>query len=302
MTVPGRTPNPGNTSNPGIAERKKQSRDEYVGALRSYYNGFRFSTSPVAVYNPFGLLLHFKKGGDFFPFWYESATPTFVIKLVAKNQINIHDLSNMLVDYSEFGKYDIDNLDPEPLLYQTGYLTITEWNDDTNTFTLDFPNTEVRQSFARSLLDHYLRARKTKPNALHVSLVEALEKGQVDQAMEGIRRYLASIPYDIIVDTERYYHTVVHLILTKLGTSCRSEVRTANGRIDSVIEIRNFVYCFEFKLDKSADKAMAQIDRKEYILPWKGSGKTIFKVAVDFDSQQKNIGEYKVEVVGPLPG
>ena len=111
--------------------------------------------------------------------------------------------------------------------------------------------------------------------------------------METVRQYLASVPYDIIEDTEKYYQTAVHLMFTMFGLNCRSEVRQAAGRIDALTVTQNFVYCFEFKLDKSADEALAQIDTKEYLLPWYGSGKKLFKVGVNFDSEKRNVGEWK---------
>ncbi|MHC6203904.1 PD-(D/E)XK nuclease domain-containing protein [Breznakiellaceae bacterium SP9] len=112
--------------------------------------------------------------------------------------------------------------------------------------------------------------------------------------MNTLKPFLASIPYDIIKETENYYQTAAHLIFTMLGMNCRSEVRIAQGRIDTLVETKRFVYCFEFKLDGSAEEALAQIDTKEYLLPWKGSGKTLFKVGVVFDSEKRNIGEWKM--------
>jgi len=111
--------------------------------------------------------------------------------------------------------------------------------------------------------------------------------------METLRSFLASVPYDIIKESENYYQTAVHLIFTMLGFDCRSEVRIADGRIDTLVETEALVFCFEFKLDKTAEEALAQIDTKEYLLPWTGSGKKLFKVGVSFDSGKRNIGEWK---------
>ncbi|MDR3013510.1 MAG: PD-(D/E)XK nuclease domain-containing protein [Chitinispirillales bacterium] len=108
---------------------------------------------------------------------------------------------------------------------------------------------------------------------------------------------MAGVPYDIIEKTENYYRTVVHLIFNLLGLNCLSEVRTSDGRMDSLVETKNFVYCFEFKIDKTADEALAQIDTKEYLLPWMGSGKKLFKVGVNFDSEKRNIGEWKYAAI-----
>jgi len=113
--------------------------------------------------------------------------------------------------------------------------------------------------------------------------------------METLRAFLASVPYDIIKESENYYQTAIHLIFTMLGFNCRSEVRIADGRIDTLVETKKMVYCFEFKLGKTAEEALEQIDSKEYHLPWKGSGKALFKVGVSFDKEKRNIGEWKTD-------
>ena len=272
-----------------------KDRDEYLENLRRYYNGYRFSQKPLSVYNPFGLLNHFDRSGEFLPYWYETGTPTFLINLIIKQKINIVELNNMQVGYEDFRKYDIENMKAEPLLYQSGYLTINDYDEDINQFTLDYPNEEVRSCFAKSLLEQYLRPSSESSNSINTKLLQTLFKGNVDDAMNSLKSFLASIPYDIIKERENYYETAVHLIFTMLGLNCRSEVRIASGRIDTLVETKNFVYCFEFKLNGTADEALAQIDSKEYLLPWKGSGKKLFKVGVEFDYKKRNIGNWKSE-------
>ena len=129
--------------------------------------------------------------------------------------------------------------------------------------------------------------------SLSTRLLDALYDCDVDSAMGILKSFFAAIPYDIIKESENYYQTAIHLIFTMLGLKCRSEVRIAAGRIDTLVETDDLVYCLEFKLDKSADEALAQIDSKEYLLPWKGSGKRLFKVGVSFDPEKRNIGEWK---------
>ncbi|MDR3013450.1 MAG: ATP-binding protein [Chitinispirillales bacterium] len=276
-----------------ILESTGKSREEYMENLRDYYNGYRFSKKPLKVYNPFGLLHHFDQCGDFFPYWYETSTPTFLIKLVTDQKIDIANLSDMRVDYSDFRKYDVENMKAEPVLYQSGYLTITNYNEEDEEFTLDYPNIEVRSSFTKSLLKQYLQAPENVSAALISKLPKALRNGDIDEVINVLRQYMAGVPYDVIEKTENYYRTVVHLVFNALGLNCRSEVRIADGRIDTIVETKNYVYCFEFKLDKTADEALEQIDTKEYLLPWTGSGKKLFKVGVNFDSEKRNIGEWK---------
>jgi len=287
-----------------ILQETGKNREEYSDELRRFYNGYRFSEKSLNVYNPFGLLHHFDKGGKFSSYWYETGTPTFLVKLINDQKINILNLNDMQVGDSDFRKYDIETMRVEPLLYQTGYLTIKDYSDHYNLYTLDFPNVEVRSCFANSLMDQYLQASGETAGSLNTRLLQALLKGDIEGAINALRRFFAAIPYDIISDTENYYQTAVHLIFTMLGFNCRSEVRIAAGRIDTLVETKDLVYCFEFKLDKtaaeqSASEALAQIDAKEYLLPWAGSGKKLFKVGVSFDREKRTIGEWKAEERSP---
>ena len=276
-----------------ILEETGRERENYLENLRRYYNGYRFSSKPLRVYNPFGLLNHFENGGDFLPYWYETGTPTFLINLIIKQKLNITGLSNMWVNYEDFRKYDIENMRAEPILYQSGYLTITGYNEEAKQYSLDYPNDEVRSSFAKSLLEQYLKSANEGLGSLNARLLQAIFKGDIEELINSLRQFLAAIPYDIIRETENYYETAVHLIFSMLGLNCRSEVRIASGRIDTLVETKNFVYCFEFKYDKTADEALEQIDTKEYLLPWKGSGKKLYKVGINLDSKKRNIGEWK---------
>ena len=204
----------------------------------------------------------------------------------------------MQVGDRDFQKYDIENMRAEPILYQGGYLTIKDYDDESNMYTLDFPNVEVSSCFANSLLEQYLQSSNETAGGLNSRLLQALIKGNIEDGMNALRRFFAVIPYDIINESENYYETAVHLIFTMLGFNCRSEVRIAAGRIDTLVETKNFVYCFEFKLnktdpEKSCEEVVAQIDTKEYLLPWEGSGKKLFKIGVVFDHDKRNIGFWK---------
>jgi hypothetical protein len=276
-----------------ILEETGRGREAYLAEIRRFYNGYRFSRKRLTVYNPFGLLSHFSNVGEISPYWYATGTPTFLIKLIINQKINILDLNNLRVRHADFSKYDAETMKAVPLLYQTGYLTVSDYDDELNQFILDYPNEEVRSSFSQSLLEQYAQAPDEVSRALYTRLPLALFSGDVEGAMATLRSFFASIPYDIIREKENYYQTAVHLIFTMLGLNCRSEVRIASGRIDTLVETKRFVYCFEFKLNGTAEEALAQIDTKEYLLPWEWSGKTLFKVGVVFDLEKRNIGEWK---------
>jgi hypothetical protein len=180
-----------------------------------------------------------------------------------------------------------------PVLYQAGYLTVVEYNKESKEFTLDYPNEEVRASFAQSLIQEYLHAPGNDLDRLITSVPNLLRAGDIDGAMRALQSFLAALPYDIQIRQEKYYQTIVHLIFRMLGLYCRSEVTIAAGRIDTLVETKNNVYCFEFKLDGTAEDALRQIDSKEYLLPWQAGGKKLFKVGVSFDFAARNIGEWK---------
>jgi hypothetical protein len=131
------------------------------------------------VYNPFGLLNHFDKNGKFLPYWYETGTPTFLLKLIINQNINILDLNNLLVGYDDFSKFDLETMKAVPVLYQSGYLTRTDYDEELKQFTLDYPNIEVGVSFAKSLLEYCFQPPDEKARALYVKLPAAFFKGDV---------------------------------------------------------------------------------------------------------------------------
>jgi hypothetical protein len=277
----------------GVLESTGRSREEYMDKMRRFYNGYRFSDAKLTVYNPFGLLNHFESNGNFRPYWYRTATPTLLTDLINDRNIDFANLNNMQVGYEDFDTFDIDNLVLEPLLYQTGYLTITDYDENRERcFTLDYPNFEVRSAFAKSLATHCLKTPSRESTALSDKLTTALCGGDVDAAMEAVKLFMSKIPYDLFQKRENFFQSVVYVMFAMLGLDCRTEEKIATGRVDMVVETRDFVYCFEFKLDGSAEAALAQIDSKEYAIPWTGRGKKVFKVGVNFDFEKKNVGEW----------
>jgi hypothetical protein len=283
-----------------VLEVKQTDRQSYLEEVRRYYNGYRFSRNPETVYNPFGLLNHFNAGGEFNAYWFATGTPTFLMTLIEGQKIDILNLERMSFSFAGLQKFNVDNMDAAAVLYQSGYLTITDYDEDLGIYTLDYPNEEVRASFAEALLEYYVKVSTPDVGSLAVRLPLAFSKGELGEVMGFLESFFASIPYDIQIREEKYYQTMVYLIFRMLGLRCRTELRIAAGRIDAVVETRDFVYCFEFKLEGTAAEALEQIDTKEYLLPWRGSGKGLYKVGVSFDYEKRNIGEWKMVKQGDL--
>jgi hypothetical protein len=274
-----------------ITNQNGLDRREYLDKAKRFYNGYRFSEKDLSVYNPFGLLNHFDNNGRFETNWFATGTPTFLIKLMEAQKMDILALEKNEISAADFQKFHVDNMNVTAVLYQSGYLTIKGYDSDSGVYTLEYPNEEIRSAFAKSLLDYFCSTPGDEFSQNTVA--KALSDGDIDRAMNGLRAIFASIPYGIHLKDEKYYHTIVHLVFRMLGLFCLSEVQTAEGRIDTLVETRKRVYCFEFKLNGSAEEALAQIDGKEYLLPWQGSGKQLFKVGVSFDYEKRNIKEWR---------
>jgi hypothetical protein len=276
-----------------IVQYKETTKSEYLTKLKYFYNGYRFSKKQDTVYNPFGLLNHFNNHGEFETYWFSTGTPTFLIKLIEAQQVDILGLEKMSMTFAGLQKFNVDNMDSAAVLYQSGYLTIVDYNNEFGEYILDYPNEEVRAAFANALLEQYVHVSAPDVNALSVRLPKDLVRGDIDGAMNELIPFLAAIPYDLAIRQEKYYQTVIHLIFRMLGLYCRSEVKTSAGRIDTLVETGNYMYCFKFKPDGTAEEALRQIDDKGYLLPWQNKGKKLVKVGVSFDSEKRNIGGWK---------
>jgi hypothetical protein len=286
-----------------VLETKHTDRQSYLDEVKRFYNGYRFSEKPETVYNPFGLLNHFNEDGKFNAYWFATGTPTFLVTLIEKQKIDVLSLDQMSLASMNFRKFNVDAMDAPAVLYQAGYLTIIGYDGEFNEYILGYPNEEVRTAFSNALLEHYVKAPSMDINSLAVALPRAFAKGDIDAAMKALPPFFSSIPYDIQIKDEKYYQTIIHLIFSMLGLYCRSEARIAAGRIDTLVETRNYVYCFEFKLNGRAEDALRQIETTDYLLPWRGNGKGLFKIGVSFDYEKRNIGEWKtasVENIGTL--
>ncbi|GHU16228.1 ATPase AAA [Spirochaetia bacterium] len=267
----------------------------YLDKIKNFYNGYRFSKKPLTVYNPFGLLHHFYSHGEFLPYWYESGSPAFLIKLIKAQKINILDIEKKVLSYDDFRKFDVENMDAVPVLYQSGYLTITGYNEKRGTYNLGYPNDEVRTSFASSLADVYIPIKTDEKTPLVLHLIDSLEEGDVDGFIEALKPFYNGIPYDEAAQVESYYELILLLTLRMLGIYCDAQVHTATGRVDAVLKVNNYVYVVELKVNGTAEEAIAQINEKNYALSYQEPGKKIIKLGIEFDKEKRNIGRWLVE-------
>jgi hypothetical protein len=272
-------------------------KKKYLIKLKNSYNGYRFTREPKTVYNPYCLLKHFDSG-DFHKFWFETATPSFLIDLLDTQKIDILNITDYSAGMEKFKGYDSDNMEAVPILYQSGYLTIKDYDKEIDRFILDYPNSEVRSAFANELAAKYFKVPYGIKDSFYINVLKWLYKGDIEKVLaDGFVPFMAAIPYSIKIAKEKYFQTIFHIIFNIFGFQCRSEVQIATGRIDSILETPKFVYCFEFKLSGTAAEALKQIESKEYLTPWKGKGKTLYKIGVSFDHKKRKIKEWKFKVI-----
>ena len=271
-----------------FAKSEGISKPELIKNITYWYNGFCFSRNCEKVFNPFSMLLLFDNA-RFSNYWFESATPTFLIKLMKDKNFDIMRLKKMEAREESFGDYELENLAVLPLLFQTGYLTIKEYDKDFMTYILGYPNFEVENSFQYSLLNSY---SGTHVDGYLIDLIRALRNDDFETFFDTLRIFFADIPYDLQIKKEKYYQTVFYLIFSLIGLKVEAEVKTNKGRIDTVI-IDKDIYIFEFKFEGDKDQALTQIKDKKYFEKYQGKGKKIYLFGVEF--ADKNVGEWVVE-------
>jgi len=280
-----------------VAQQEGIPYDECVERIREWYNGYRFHPDGPAVYNPFSTLnlFSFKEFQDF---WFQTGTPTFLVELLKKTDTDLREINGIELPARDFADYRADPDRPLPVIYQSGYLTIKSYNKRRFLYTLGYPNAEVERGFLFFVLPSYSSVSRDK-SGFHISrFADELEAGDVDAFMERLKCFFESIPYDLNDKTERHYHVVFYLVFKLLGQYIDSEVKSANGRSDAVVRVPDGVYVFEFKLNGSAEEALAQINDKGYLIPY--SAKTdgprkLYKIGVEFDKEEKNIGRWITE-------
>lgn len=279
-----------------MAAANDMSADDCLAKLKKTYDGYHFHAKGEGVYNPFSLL-NALDDGEFNYYWFATGTPTFLIKKLTENGFDVRRFANRSLYATGRAISDYMAGDPNlvPLLYQTGYLTIVDADTETGQLTLGFPNDEVKYGFLESLLPVYAPDAIATGNDIF-SLNHCIKQGDTDGMKDILTSLLASLPYSSgKTPLEQYFEVAIYLIFTLLGKITKSEVHSAKGRADCIVETKDFVYIFEFKLDKSADEALAQIEEKGYAEPYVADARKIYKIGVNFDSKERNITEWKVK-------
>ncbi|WP_028573213.1 ATP-binding protein [Desulfonatronum lacustre] len=274
-----------------FARETDQTAQEVLDKLRLMYNGYRFSEKDVRVYNPFSVLSSLQEQ-NFRNYWFETGTPTFLINLLREKNWYLPEIENMQATEAMFSSYELERLQPEALMFQTGYVTIKDVSG--RLYTFDYPNQEVKTAFLEKLLHAY--AQNLRDQSRFVLLAEHLLADNLTAFMDTVTAIFKDIAYTLETKRdEAYFHTVFYLMVSASGVDARSEVLTCDGRIDLVVHVGRRIYIIEFKCNQSADAALAQIKDKGYAQAYRGLGKQIILLGINFDTRKRNVSEWKAE-------
>ena len=276
-----------------MALKENSSCEQVLAEAKKMYDGYHFTASMVDIYNPFSLLNAFAQQ-RFDSYWYQSGTPTFLIKMLETSQVDLPDLSEGNVETDSLGDTDSVGDNWVALFFQTGYLTIKGYDKVFNTYRLGFPNREVEMGFMQSLVPHYAQRDRSKTSNYIITSVKALQAGDADAFLRQMQAFLAAVPYELVRPSENYYQTVVYLLCRMLGFYTQAEYHTSRGRIDMMLQHGGYTYIFEFKIDGSADGAIAQINDRDYPLPFAADGTKLYKIGVNFNTEKRNIDDWRI--------
>lgn len=284
-----------------FAESLGKTFDQTCDILKRKYDGYHFSQKSPDIYNPFSLLSALSKK-DLGSYWFGTGTPTFLAEQMKKFDIEPETIDEGFdATESVFNIPTETAITPVAVLYQSGYLTIKGFRPRGRVYKLAIPNEEVREGLLKCLLPFYAAGNEQKNDTFLLRFTDAIYQGDIENAMVQLRAFFSSIPYDAEQQNENHYKTIFYLIFKlSLPFVTNTEVRSAAGRADAVVETDDAIYVFEFKLDGSADEALKQIDDKGYLLPYSatlaenGTPKKLVKVGANFDKEKRTLGDWKI--------
>ncbi len=275
-----------------VEKKYNKTSQEIITLMRYWYNGYGFSREKATVYNPFSTLL-FLENGEINNYWFQTATPTFLINQIKKQTYPIDQISGIQVGDTIFNSHDLEKISLISLMWQTGYLTIKSYDRATRLYYLDYPNEEVKVSFLEYLAEGITNMSIPQASGCARECALALQNLLLEEFFVKLKVFFADIPYDMSIPKEKYYQTVFYVIAKLIGLDTQLEVKTNMGRIDMVVITDKVVYIFEFKIDASAEKALSQINDKKYFEKYLDHKKKLILVGVNFDTKERNISEWK---------
>jgi hypothetical protein len=277
-----------------LAKDINHSYEEALAELKKRYDGYHFCENTDGMYNPFSLLNTFANNALRY-YWFQTGTPTFLVKMLKDANFDIPNLENgVTIAAPSIADYRAGDKNPLPLLYQTGYLTIKDFDSLFNEYRLGFPNEEVKYGFLNELQRIYSPQAQENSDFNSSKFVRDLMAANVDGFMNRLRAFFADIPNDLSNKTEKDYQTAFYLLFKLMGQFVQTEVKSAVGRSDAVVWLQDTIYVFEFKLSEnaSAEEALKQIDNKGYLIPYSTGERRVVKIGAEFNRTERTLSRW----------
>ena len=282
-----------------LAQSQNISKDDVLQKLKRQYDGYHFAAKSPGVYNPFSLLyaMDTEQIGNY---WFATGTPTFLVNMIRKFHTDITAIDNSKAEAEEFDTPTEDMHSILPLFYQSGYITIKDYDPRSQRYTLGYPNEEVKVGMMRCLLPYYVAPDTNKTSNACWDISEGLLDDDIDRALTAAQTFFASIPYqsDTLKDaptSEGHFTAMLYVMFSFLNRYVYTQVRTAKGRMDILLKTDTAIYVMELKINGSVDDALQQINDKGYTIPYEADGRKVVKVGINFSTEDRTIKEWKVE-------
>lgn len=275
-----------------LAVAQGMSYENTCAKLKACYDGYHFKENSEGIYNPFSLLNTFDAMA-FGNYWFETGTPTYLVELLKRTHYNLEQMANEETSIDVLNSI-YDDESPIPVIYQSGYLTIKDYDSRFGIYRLGFPNLEVEEGFIKFLMPFYTRYNKVEAPFEIGKFVEEIEAGQPDAFFHRLQSFFSDTPYELVSALERHYQNVLFIVFKLVGFYTQVEYHTSEGRVDLVLKTDKYIYVMEFKLEGTAEEALRQIEDKHYALPFGADGRKLFKIGVNFSNQTRNIEKWIV--------
>ena len=276
-----------------VAEEYKDIFPDIMKEIKEWYNGYSWD-GKTTVHNPVSIM-NFLESKDFRNYWFSTGTPTMLMDIIKNRKLTAFDIEKTYTTTKILDKYDFANIDFNSLLFQTGYLTIKNIDIRYGEITLDYPNKEVAQSFSEYILSSStIEQLEVTDNLLH-KIRRSFLANEINKFIEYINILFKNIPYLLVDEKEKYYHSLFYLIMKIMGYQIEAEILTIDGRIDAVVKTDNDIYIIEFKINQSAKKAIEQIKNKKYAEKYNDDSRKITLLGINFETEKKRIDDYIVE-------
>lgn len=272
------------------------SYDDVVARLKEMYDGYHFSNVLTDVYCPWSLVNAFSMG-EIMNFWFSTGTPSMLINVMRRHNISIQQIEHIQAKIDRFDAPTERISDPIPVLFQSGYLTLKEYNPITRNFTLGFPNGEVREGFATSLYKYYMEDYVGSQDTLGQAFQNLHAKDiTIEQFIEAVRRWYAGIPYSITDQNqnEQLYQSLIYAALMGYGADISAEDQTSDGRMDIALRLPDAIYIIELKYGKTADEALDQILTKDYAVRFATDVRPVYAIGLNISTDHRTIDSYKM--------